>query len=131
MPLRIIVVFMRTIPFKHWALYIEHGDDDFELFELAGLSGDLHYNTRRCKDPEGTQSYIKTEELGTISSRDVGTIRQIAANSYIKKGDVNWHCQHWILQLLRELQRRKITSISKATMDYLSAEIDEYSDKED
>lgn len=128
MPPRVFVAFFRTIPFNHWALYVEH-NDEFELFEVSGSVGRFQYNTRKCSDPGETRRYIEQVELGTTQSRMLGKLRELAASEPISK-DPKWHCQFWVLSLIQHLEEEGIINVPGESAQKLKDDHDQYSDSE-
>lgn len=115
---KISITYSDSLPFRHWSLYIRHGKNDFELFELNGSTGNYHYNTGRTGNPQQTSSYLETVQLGSVPSNDIHLIRTLASEQEIRR-HWNWNCQNWIVNLVFELQNQGILSVPDETIEKL------------
>ena len=112
------VVYFESLLFEHWALYIRHGRDDFEVFEVHGGTGTFRYNAGKTANPKTDASRRGIVSLGTIPAKKVERLREFAEQQEIRR-HWNWNCQNWVMNLFYALNEEEIINVLKNIINKL------------
>ena len=127
---RVLITYFNSLPFRHWSLYIKHGANDFEEFQVNGVQGSYEYDTRKTTNPNQISSYLETVQLGSVSTNNIDRFRTAASEQEIRR-HWNWNCQNWIMNLLLDLMAQGIIDVPDRTMEKLKKDRQSLDDRFD
>ncbi|EAW17756.1 uncharacterized protein NFIA_076890 [Aspergillus fischeri NRRL 181] len=93
--------------YKHWALFIDEPEADEILLNARGSDGGFRYETER-RDVRHDESLVELVYLCDVDVAKANTIRDIARTIPVHNEISGWNCQDYVLDLLDELEERKV-----------------------
>jgi len=90
---------------KHWSFLLLKSDGVAVAYQLTGST-----KTYEFKKPEEviikkTQTYLGKVDVGCIDIAKQNDLYNVLNKVNIKRGDVNWNCQNWIIEGLKALNK--------------------------
>lgn len=88
---------------KHWSFLLLKGDGIAIAYQVTGST-----NTYEFKKPEEviikkTQTYLGKVDVGCVDKAKQNDLYEVLKRVEVKRGDINWNCQNWIVESLKAL----------------------------
>lgn len=87
--------------YKHWALYIQHGNNH-TLFEVTGSHPNFRKNEVKA-EPQSSGSYLGKQFVASLSQSDISLVRGAVAKVKVDNTTVEWDCQEYIMDIIEQL----------------------------
>ncbi|PKX97317.1 uncharacterized protein P174DRAFT_501913 [Aspergillus novofumigatus IBT 16806] len=93
--------------YKHWALFIDEPGADETWLNARGSDGRFRYETEK-RDVRRDESPVELVYLCDVDVAKANMIRDVARKIPVHNEISGWNCQDYVLDLLDELEERKV-----------------------
>ncbi|KZV80135.1 hypothetical protein EXIGLDRAFT_433846 [Exidia glandulosa HHB12029] len=100
---------------RHWALLVVHEPraDGAYVFQLTGSTSTYEVKPPEVVTVSRAQSYLGRITVGSVSPDELPALGAVVRGVQVRRGDRNWHCQHWVCDVLSALHATSFNVVSR------------------
>lgn len=108
---------------KHWSFLLEIDNQRATTYQITGST-----NTYEIKSPEDvvvarSSSFLGKVDVGQVETSQVDRFWQVLQSVPVKRGDLGWNCQNWIVEGLAALKSQGF-EVEELSKDALAARLE-------
>ncbi|KIM80713.1 hypothetical protein PILCRDRAFT_821968 [Piloderma croceum F 1598] len=89
---------------KHWSLLLLKSNGLAIAYQITGSTETYEFKTPEDVQIKDTPTYMGKADVGHVDIAQQNDLYEVLKMVQVRRGDVNWNCQHWIIAALRALQ---------------------------